>query len=130
MLECLILGDSLAVGIASAKHGCEVHAKVGITTSGFNAKHLKNYSSKLTVISLGSNDYLNLRPTYANLEKLRKHIEGRVIWVLPRNSDGAREIVAKVAAEHGDTTIDARKVPGDHLHPTGKGYQQLALQAK
>ena len=131
MLECLILGDSLAVGIASYRHECEVHAKVGINSTDFNRRYCKNYSAGITVISLGSNDVSNLKPTKANLMRLRDNIASRhVFWVLPRNSDAVRAVVKEIANQHGDTTIDARQVKGDTLHPTMQGYKILASETK
>ena len=61
MIECLILGDSIAVGIGQHRPDCAVIAKVGITSQNW----LKNYNNhptfnkpyKVVTISLGSNDF-------------------------------------------------------------------------
>jgi hypothetical protein len=56
MIDCLILGDSIAVGTYSAKPECEVHAQVGINSRNFNKKYKNDFAAKIVAISLGSND--------------------------------------------------------------------------
>ncbi len=62
MLDCLLIGDSIATGIAKQSK-CPAIAKVGIGTKTVNealtAAYLANLpKSKLTVLSVGSNDKL------------------------------------------------------------------------
>ena len=59
---CLILGDSIAIGLHRFLPECEVRAKTGITTSAF-AK-LSNYeeiNAPIVIISLGTNDLYSTR---------------------------------------------------------------------
>ena len=130
MLECLIIGDSIAVGMANARRDCDNIAMSGINSSEFNRRYLA--SNKLTggystvVISLGTNDWDGKR-TLSNLVKLRKTISAeRVMWVLPsaKLKPNERAAVLEVAGRSNDEVID---VPNDLLgkdgiHMTGKGY--------
>ena len=129
MIECLILGDSIGVGIGMYKHGCEVHAKVGINSTAWNHRWLVNHiSSDLVIISLGSNDW-SATVTGHELELLRRHITARrVIWIIPAIKPAIRSAVESIAHTNGDGTIDLLSVPRgpDHVHPTGTGYAWIA----
>jgi hypothetical protein len=65
-MTCLIVGDSIAVGLASALKGCLVAAKVGMG-SGWIAAHTPGTIVDVAFISSGSNDPTNPNLS-ANLE--------------------------------------------------------------
>ncbi len=48
MIECLILGDSIAVGTAQARPECVAYATSGINTTQFN----KKYPQKFELLTL------------------------------------------------------------------------------
>jgi hypothetical protein len=57
MLECLIVGDSIAVGVSQIRTECQAIVKSGINSSDWNKKHLhKLKPTKTLIISLGAND--------------------------------------------------------------------------
>jgi lysophospholipase L1-like esterase len=60
MLECLILGDSLAVGVGQVRTECVTHAKSGINSYDYVNRYLLHTKgdtqAKHVIISLGSND--------------------------------------------------------------------------
>ena len=57
MLECLIVGDSIAVGVSQVRPECQSIAKSGINSRDWNNKHLhKLKPARTLVISLGAND--------------------------------------------------------------------------
>jgi len=59
MLECLILGDSIAVGVAQFRPECVAYAKGGINSRQWvNSYITKNRSANTVIISLGSNDHM------------------------------------------------------------------------
>ena len=131
MLECLIIGDSLGVGIGYYRPECAIYAKVGRTSAGAVSRHKSYPLAKQTIISLGSNDYKDVSSLRSNLNQVRKKLIGRnVIWILPRNSDAARKIVISIADQYHDHVIDASTVPGDRVHPNKYGYYQLAKKIK
>ena len=130
MLECLIMGDSIAVGIAHQRPDCVVEAKVGINSMDYVNGLYFFYAvtpAKTTVISLGSNDWDNSE-TYPVLVTLRDEIKGPVLWILPARNDEARNVMLTIARERGDAVADTRAWPlsPDGVHPSAKGYRGLA----
>ena len=59
MLECLIVGDSIAVGTATARPECVAYAKGGINSYQWLNKNIDKTPliAKTVIISLGSNDH-------------------------------------------------------------------------
>jgi lysophospholipase L1-like esterase len=130
MLECLIMGDSIAVGIAQQRPDCVVEAKVGINSMDYVNGLYFFYAvtpAKTTVISLGSNDW-DTSETYPVLVTLRDEIKGSVLWILPARNDEARNVMLTIARERGDAVADTRAWPLslDGVHPSAKGYRGLA----
>lgn len=126
MIDCLILGDSIAVGVSKNRPECDVIAKSGITSPNFVKAHItKNLSADTVVISLGSNDTgVN---TLQALTKLRKTIRAKsVYWILPARFTDARDAVEEVALKNGDTIVRIPDVSADGIHPTSRGYKRLA----
>lgn len=130
MLECLILGDSIAVGIAQHRPECVAYAQVGITSSGWNNKFLsKKLDSKNTIISLGTNDYSAFK-SFEELYALRQNLTGNVIWILPANGIDRQTAVVKVAQMFADATIVIPELSKDKIHPSSRGYKELAEQTR
>lgn len=136
MLECLILGDSLAVGVGQIRKECVTYAKSGINSYDYVNRHVLhtngNTKARHVIISLGSNDTKNI-DTYEELLSLRQLVEAeRVYWILPNIKEDKRKQVWLVANQFKDQVIDARNVERspDHVHPTYKGYKELANQTK
>ena len=75
MLECLILGDSLAVGVGQIRKECVTYAKSGINSYDYVNRHVLytkgNTAAKTVIISLGSNDTKNIN-TVEELDTLRQ----------------------------------------------------------
>jgi lysophospholipase L1-like esterase len=131
MLECLILGDSIAVGIAQHRPECIAYATVGINSRKFVDNHITgDLNAKTVIISLGSNDTKNIK-TLSELFALRQVIKAdRVYWVLPAKDTQAKEAVGIVADKFEDKTIQITKLSKDGIHPTGKEYIELAIKTK
>lgn len=133
MLECLIVGDSIAVGVSHFRKECAVIAKSGINTHTWVNKNIsKDLSARTVIISLGSNDTKNT-DTYEDLLAMRFKVDAeRVYWILPNIKDEKRKQVWLVANKFGDHVIDARNVDRspDHVHPTYNGYREIAQQTK
>lgn len=136
MLECLILGDSLAVGVGQIRKECVTHAVSGINSYDYFNRYILHTkgdtSAKTTIISLGSNDALKL-DTYEELDNLRSQVTSdRVFWILPNIKESKRKAVWMVAKKYNDNVIDARnhdRSP-DHIHPTYNGYKSIAAETK
>ena len=136
MLECLILGDSLAVGVGQIRTECATYAKSGINSYDYVNRHILhtggNTSAKTVIISLGSNDLKNI-DTYDELDTLRQLVKAdRVYWILPNIKETKRRAVGLVAEKYKDNVIDARNhnVSPDKVHPTYKGYKSIAESTK
>jgi lysophospholipase L1-like esterase len=136
MLECLILGDSLAVGVGQIRTECATYAKGGISSYDYVNRHVLhtqgNTSAKTVIISLGSNDTAKIK-TLEELDTLRQIVNAdRVYWIVPNIKEDKRRAVLAVADKYKDVVIDARKhdTSPDQVHPTYKGYKTIAEETK
>ncbi len=136
MLDCLILGDSLAVGVGQIRTECVTRAKSGINSYDYVNRHILhtqgNTQAKTVIISLGSNDFKNIN-TYHELDTLRQLVKAdRVYWILPNIKEEKRRAVSLVAEKYKDFVIDARQhdTSTDQVHPTYKGYKSIAEKTK
>lgn len=134
MIECLIVGDSIAVGVSQVRHECVSIAKSGINSSEWNKRNLQKLKpTKTLIISLGAND-LGIN-TEAHIRSLRANAQAeQVFWLLPsrRLKPKQVEAVRLVALEFGDNIIPRPEsdISADGVHPTGKGYKRLADQTR
>jgi len=137
MIECLIMGDSIAVGVSQVRKECVAYVKSGINSKDFYNKHKSMLSqptkTKTTIISIGPNDTKQIDTLkYAN--NIRENINGKVYWILPsqRLKPEKVEIIKQVAAIWGDTVIErpVDKISPDGVHPTYAGYKELAEKTK
>lgn len=122
MIDCLVLGDSIAVGVGSASH-CQTIAKVGINSKNFVVSHSYIPKANTTVISLGSNDGNADFSKY--LKQLRAKVSGKVIWILSNNNAKARKIALNIARQNGDSVVYLSSfATADGVHP--KNYRSIA----
>lgn len=132
MIECLILGDSIAKGISDVRKECVAYVKSGVNSYDYVNRHILythgNTQATTVIISLGSNDYKNIN-TFEELDTLRQLVKAdRVYWILPNIKETKRTDVMAVAVKYKDIVIDARahdRSP-DAVHPTHKGYKSIA----
>ena len=136
MLECLILGDSLAVGVGQIRTECVARAKSGINSYDYVNRHILhtqgNTQAKTVIISLGSNDTAKIN-TFEELDTLRQLVDaGRVYWIVPNIKEDKRRAVLAVADKYKDFVIDARQhgTSPDRVHPTYNGYKTISEKTK
>ena len=136
MLECLILGDSLAVGVGQVRTECVTRAKSGINSYDYMNRHILhtqgNTQAKTIIISLGSNDTAKIN-TFEELDSLRQLVDAnRVYWIVPNIKEDKRRAVLAVADKYNDFVIDARQhdTSPDQVHPTYKGYKSISEKTK
>ena len=136
MLECLIIGDSIAVGTKMfAPKECVSYAKGGINTWQWNKKwgSFKLEANKL-VISLGTNDHRGVN-TYKELSKMRYRVSAaKVVWIMPPCNakfckPNVNATVKEIARNYGDTIISTEFVQPDHIHPSWRGYKDIVRKA-
>lgn len=131
MLDCLILGDSIAKGIGQVRTECVTYAQSGINSRDWNDTYIKKITpARNTIISLGSNDYRNLN-TEIELVALRSFVNSdRVFWIVPAIKPEKQELVKKIASHYGDTFIIIPELAKDKVHPTTNGYRMLGRLTK
>jgi len=136
MLECLIMGDSIAVGTHMFKKECVSYSKGGLNSWQYNKQYVDtaktNFKSEVVIISLGSNDHKGVK-TYNELYKLRQKVTAeRVYWILPNPVVYPRqsEDVKLIAISFGDQVIETKRYQADQVHPSWSGYKELANKAK
>ena len=132
MLECLIIGDSIAVGTKMfAPTECVSYSKGGFNTWQWNKRWGKTpLEAKTVVISLGTNDHKGVN-TFKELSKVRYRIKSvKVVWIMPPCNakfckPGVNKTVTEIAKSYGDTIIGTKFVQPDGVHPSWRGYKQL-----
>jgi lysophospholipase L1-like esterase len=131
MLDCLILGDSIAVGAHQIAKECRALAKGGWNSWQWNRDYLKNdLSANTVIISLGSNDHRGVK-TRRELETMRDKVKGsRVFWILPAIKPNVQDIVREIAAQHGDTVLPINRLQPDGVHPSWSGYKDIVERIK
>ena len=131
MLDCLILGDSIAVGTQQFRQECVLVGKGGINTWQFN----KNYAQKIepantVIISLGSNDHDGVN-SFKELLAMRQRVEGkRVFWIMPAVKPHIQAMVEIIAKNFGDTVLPITRLQPDKIHPSWAGYKDIAAKTK
>jgi lysophospholipase L1-like esterase len=132
MIDCLIMGDSIAVGTAQVRQECVSYSKGGINSyQWLNSNVGKSpYLAKTVIISLGSNDHKYVK-TLSELRNIRELTKAdRVYWILPAIKPDIQDIVRKVAAENGDVVLPITRLQKDGIHPSWAGYKELAESTK
>lgn len=129
MLDCLIIGDSIAKGISMQMPFCHSKTQVGISSQSWRYTYSINNSYDITIISLGVNDSKTI-DTHYQLTEIRKKIKTKkVFWILPNiKFNEVRAVIETIANEFNDTLIEIPLMhfSKDQVHPTANGYKNLA----
>lgn len=135
MMDCLVLGDSIAVGVSQFRTECVSISKSGITSSNWikyniNRPAFDMIDYRSAVISLGANDNAYVE-TEASLAELRATLKAEVVfWIMPNNNQHAQKVILKLAARNGDRIVYIKSIAKDGIHPTTEGYKWLAYETK
>lgn len=141
MIDCVVIGDSIAVGTHIQRPECVAYAKGGWNSWQWNNAFLTKaivHPYKTVIISLGSNDHKFIR-TRRELETMRELIKGdRVFWILPAGNLPAsgvdivdiQNIIKDIARQYNDVVLPIAFVSKDGIHPSGRGYKDLAEKTK
>jgi lysophospholipase L1-like esterase len=138
MLECLVLGDSIAVGTQQFAKECQLQGKGGINTWQFNRMYPGSFYAETVIISLGSNDHQHVK-TYDQLFEMRQRVGAKnVFWVLPAGNLKASNVpieriqglVKQIAAYYGDTVLPIRGLQPDGIHPSWAGYRDIVERTR
>jgi lysophospholipase L1-like esterase len=139
MLDCLILGDSIAVGVHQQRPECVSYAHGGWNSWQWNKKYQNTpLKSKTVIISLGSNDHQYVK-TMSELKRLRERVTAdRVFWILPAGNLKAsnvdikniQQMVQLIAQEYHDVVLPITRLQTDGIHPSWAGYKELSEKTK
>lgn len=137
MIDCMIIGDSIAVGTAMYRPECVSYSRGGWNSWQWNRDYLSVASSKpakTVIVSLGANDHAGVK-TEQELRKMRSAIKAdRVFWISPgkERKPVPQDAIERIAKEYGDVVLPRPEgnISADGVHPTGKGYKILGEQAK
>ena len=140
MIDCMIVGDSIAVGVANVRTECVSYSKGGINSKQWVNQNIGKTPlvAKSVIISLGSNDhkYINTESELRTIRQLTK--ADRVYWVLPAGNLKASEVsiqyiqltIKEIAQEYGDIVLPISKLQKDGIHPSWAGYKDIAEKTK
>lgn len=129
MLECIVLGDSIAAGTARQMPDCTSYSVGGYSSWQWNQRY-RGYGLKAhtVIISLGTNDTKQI-PTRQELEYMRSRVDAEVVyWIMPPIKPEKQKIVMEFAREYGDIVLPINRdlLSSDRIHPTPDGYRDLA----
>lgn len=132
MIDCMVIGDSIAVGVAQQRPECVAYATGGLNTHQWNKKYDgKVLASPVVIISLGTNDHNGVH-TFKELSRMRANVTAQhVYWIMPPCNDkfckpDVNDIVKIIANSRGDTIISTKRLQKDAIHPSWAGYKELA----
>lgn len=139
MLDCLILGDSIAVGTHQYMPTCQLVAHGGWNSHQWNKKFLgRKLSADTVIISLGTNDHQYIK-TSDELLRLRMQVKAKnVYWILPMGNspksgvklEDIQNIIYQISDVYGDAVITTKRLQKDGIHPSGAGYKELVEATK
>ena len=138
MLECLIVGDSIAVGTQMFAPECTLQGKGGINSWQFNKMYPGSFYADTLIISLGSNDHKGVK-TYDELFEMRQRVGAKnVFWILPAGNlkaggvpiEKIQQIVKEIAQYYGDVVLPITKLQPDGIHPSWAGYKDIVKEVK
>jgi lysophospholipase L1-like esterase len=140
MLDCLVIGDSIAVGVANVRTECVAYVKGGINSYQWLNQNIDKTPllAKSVIISLGSNDHKYIK-TESELRTIRQLTKAeRVYWILPAGNLKASEVniqhiqllIKEIAKEYGDIVLPISNLQKDGIHPSWAGYKDLADKTK
>jgi hypothetical protein len=138
MLDCLIVGDSIAVGTQQFAKECQLQGRGGINTWQFNRMYPGSFYAETVIISLGSNDHQYVK-TYDQLFEMRQRVGAKnVFWVLPAGNLKASNVpieriqgfVQSIARYYGDTVLPIRGLQPDGIHPSWAGYRDIVERTR
>ena len=136
MIDCMIIGDSIAVGTAQVRQECTSLSTGGLNSKQWNKKYKdQSLQASSVIISLGTNDHKGVH-TFKELMNMRTRVDARhVYWIMPPCNDqfckaDVNDIVEIIARNFGDTMITTKRVQTDAVHPSWAGYKELANQTR
>lgn len=139
MIDCIVLGDSIAVGTQLQRYECVSYSKGGINTWQWNKLYAdKDLTAGTVIISLGTNDHKFVK-SERELLAMRERVNGKkVFWILPAGNspesgvslEEIQNTIKRIAAKYNDIVLPITRVQSDGIHPSYAGYRELAEKTK
>jgi lysophospholipase L1-like esterase len=127
MIECLILGDSIAVGTKVEMPQCISYAKGGFNSRQWMDGNIDKspFIANKVIISLGTNDHKSIK-TEEELRTLRLLTKAdQVYWIMPAIKPNIQALILQIALEHNDIVIPIHGLQADKIHPSWAGYKDI-----
>lgn len=122
----LLLGDSIALGLAQFLHPRHVDAAVG-RGSAVGAVVAQHHGDRTLVVSLGVNDDPRQVAQFRRRVVVVLRGRRRVVWLTMRRHPGFNRVLRRVARARSRLRVVDGLVPTvDGTHPTVGGYRTLA----
>jgi len=135
VIDCIVLGDSIAVGTQLQRNECVSYAKGGINSWQWNKLYGdKDLTANTVIISLGTNDHKFVK-TEKELLAMREKVNGKkVFWILPVGNspesgvtlNDIQTIIKNIAIKYNDIVLPITRIQSDGIHPSWAGYKELA----
>ena len=135
MIDCIVLGDSIAVGTQLQRNECVPYAKNGVNSWQWNKLYGdKDLTANTVIISLGTNDHKFVK-TEKELLAMREKVNGKkVFWILPVGNspesgvtlNDIQTIIKNIAIKYNDIVLPITRIQSDGIHPNWAGYKELA----
>lgn len=127
MIDCMIIGDSIAVGTQMFRKECVAYAAGGINSSQWNKKYrTTDLTAGTVIISLGTNDHDGVN-SFRELLAMRERVTAeRVYWIMPVIKPHIQDMVQIIAKNFDDTIITTNRLQSDKIHPSWAGYKELS----
>lgn len=126
MIDCMIIGDSIAVGTQMYRKECVAYATGGLNSKQWNKKYgTADLTAGTMIISLGTNDHDGVN-SFKELLAMRQRVTSeRVYWIMPPIKPHIQEMVQIIATNFNDTIITTNRLQPDKVHPSWAGYKEL-----
>ena len=131
MIDCMIIGDSIAVGTQQFRKECAAYATGGLNTKQWNNKYRSaDLTASSVIISLGTNDHDGVN-SFKELLAMRQRVTAeRVYWIMPPIKPHIQAMVEIIAKNFNDTIITTNRLQADKIHPSWAGYKELGDAAR
>lgn len=131
MIDCMIIGDSIAVGTQQFRKECVAYATGGLNSKQWNNKYrTADLTASNMIISLGTNDHDGVN-SFKELLAMRQRVTAeRVYWIMPPIKPHIQAMVEIIAKNFNDTIITTNRLQADKIHPSWAGYKELGDAAR
>lgn len=126
MIDCMVIGDSIAVGTQMFRKECVAYATGGLNSKQWNNKYRNtDLTAGTVIISLGTNDHDGVN-SFKELLAMRERVTAEhVYWIMPPIKPHIQDMVKIIAKNFNDTIITTNRLQPDKIHPSWAGYKEL-----